>query len=361
MRVLSCNSAYGSGGIGQHFAQLVEESRQADVLEYYYSPSPKSADRKGIEVSVHTYGLVRYTPLRFFPAWKNHILNELFDYHIASRLSEPSESFMGFAGKSLRSFRKAQRLGFSQLELIAPNSHVENVYRLHERASRETGINDSWLNHAQVQKTISEYELADRIYTHSEYTAQSLIDHEVPSEKLSRTHLTVDPRFRPPAHRPEDDTFRIIYVGRVDATKGVPLLIEAFKQLPFSDAELRIVGGWSTRVMRTYMNSHTEDDERITVAPGDPLPALQEADVFVHPTYEDGFGYAPMEALACGTPVVVTEDTGMKEHVRDGQNGYVIPTGDVDALLKRLDMIRNQPLARTTSLIHDTIPAPNLN
>ena len=92
-------------------------------------------------------------------------------------------------------------------------------------------------------------------------------------------------------------------------------------------------------------------DERITVGPGDPLPLLQRADVFVHPTYQDGFWYAPMEALACGVPVIVTEDTGMKEYVDEGMNGFIVPTGSVNALCNALQRVRNQPLASTSSLL----------
>ena len=47
-----------------------------------------------------------------------------------------------------------------------------------------------------------------------------------------------------------------------------------------------------------------------------------------------------MEALACGVPVVVTEDTGMKEHVEDGVNGWITPTGAVGALLKIITHLR---------------------
>jgi glycosyltransferase involved in cell wall biosynthesis len=74
------------------------------------------------------------------------------------------------------------------------------------------------------------------------------------------------------------------------------------------------------------------------------LPHLQQADVYVHPSYEDGFAYAPMEALACGVPVIVTQDTGMKEHVNEGVNGFVIPTGNVAAIAERLKAIRHTPL-----------------
>jgi glycosyltransferase involved in cell wall biosynthesis len=73
--------------------------------------------------------------------------------------------------------------------------------------------------------------------------------------------------------------------------------------------------------------------------------------VFVHPTYEDGFGYAPMEALACGVPVIATKDTGMKEYIRDGENGYIIPSGVVPPIRERLEEVRRRPMAAASSLL----------
>ena len=356
MRTLFCNSIYGAGGIGQHFGHLVEESRRNGVLDRYYAYGAPPQDSKGIVVEKRTFGLVRYTPLRWFPSWKSHIVNELFDRDVANRLPSVERSIvggflMGFAGKSLRTFRKAARLGAGRLELVAPNSHVQNVSRLHARAAADCGLADSWLNQAQIRKTLREYALADQIYVHSAYVRQSFLDAGIPAEKLVRTVLHPDPRFVPPAEQVDDTTFRIVYVGRVEITKGIALLLEAFDRLSVPNAELRIVGGWSTRSVRLRLQSRIAQDPRITVQPGDPLPVLQKADVFVHPSYEDGFGYAPMEALACGVPVVVTEDTGMKEYVREGVNGFVVPTGSVDAIVAALENLIRSPLARSASLI----------
>ena len=52
----------------------------------------------------------------------------------------------------------------------------------------------------------------------------------------------------------------------------------------------------------------------------------------MHPAYEDGFAYAPAEALACGVPVLVSEDTGMKELIGSPRDGLVLATGDGVAL-----------------------------
>ncbi len=57
----------------------------------------------------------------------------------------------------------------------------------------------------------------------------------------------------------------------------------------------------------------------------------------MHPAYEDGFAYAPAEALACGVPVIVSEDTGMKELIDPGVTGMVLPTGDLGTLTETIE------------------------
>lgn len=358
MRVIACRSAYGQGGLGQHFAQLVEESRASNELQSYYAHTVKDGDEGiGRQVPfIKLKKLKRFTPLRFYPAWAGYIGENIFDKKIADELDVKAEAFMGFVGKSLHSFRKARKIGFEKLELIAANSHVRNVQRLHNKASLDLGMKDTWLNEALIRKTIKEYEVADYIYTHSEYTRQSLIDGGVKASKLKKTHLKVDDRFIPPPEKPDDGMFRVVYVGRLDSTKGIPLLLKAFSELTIENAQLTLVGGWSSSHMKRLMMSWLEKDKRIKMAPGDPLLPLQEADVYVHPTYEDGFAYSPMEALACGVPVVVTEDTGMKEHVTEGENGYIVPTGNWHALYERLEHLAKHPLSKTSSIpLHERV------
>lgn len=337
MRVLSCNSPYGHGGMGQHLAHLVEETRREGLLDHYYTPAGKDGDPQAHPIrSRWAQWLMRFSPLRAFPGWMTYMSADLYDRAVAAALQTGPECFMGFAGESLHSFRRARALGTERLELVTATSHVENVAARHEQALRDTGFGQSWLNGRLAKKTLREYELADRIYVHSEYTRQSFLKAGIPASKLRRTHLTAHPRFVPPATRIRNGLFQIVYVGRVDPTKGVPLLIQAFSRLVVPHVRLTLVGGWSSRSMRTYMEDWMDRDPRISVQPGDPLPVLQTADVFVNPSYEDGFGYAPLEALACGVPVIVTDDTGMKEYVVKGENGYVFPTGDGETLLKQL-------------------------
>jgi glycosyltransferase involved in cell wall biosynthesis len=123
----------------------------------------------------------------------------------------------------------------------------------------------------------------------------------------------------------------------MDLIKGVPVLLDAFAAVARPDWTLTVMGSFSSYGLRSYVRKRVQQDRRITLLEyGDPLELLRRAHVFVHPSFEDGFGYAPMEALAVGVPVIVTDQTGMAEYVEEGINGSVIPAGDVEVLADRL-------------------------
>ena len=346
-KTIACSAAHGGGGLGQHFAQIVEDARAESLLTGYYGPGIKPGDDDAGQVVTESLSpwLFQYTPLRFDSGAKSYVSGDLFDRAVAGRLQGPLGEYIGFGGQALRSFRRARQLGAGRLGLVAANSHVKNVSRLHAQAHRLYPLERSWLNAAQVQKTLREYEMADVIYVASDYTRQTFLAEGFPEDKLRRVLYDTHSRFQSRAARPESDgVFRIVCTGSLTVMKGIPVLLDAFARLN-GDAELTLVGGWASRGMKRYLLEQTARDPRIRLAPGDPLPYLLRADVYVHPTYEDGWSYAPMEALACGVPVIVTEDTGMKEEVREGINGHIVPTGAWEPLLERLEHFRAAPFA----------------
>jgi glycosyltransferase involved in cell wall biosynthesis len=321
------------------------------MLGRYYASEVREHDEVGM--SVHSQwgeSLMSMVTRRWWPTLHKHLANESFDHTVAGALV-PVMRFTGFAGKTLHSMTRARALGAERLEVVAPNAHVRQVQRLHAKAAQHSGFRDTWLGEAQIRKTCKEYEAADKVLVHSDYVWESLVEYGVPERKLSRTVLRIPARFHPPSRIVEDGVFRIVYVGRLDATKGIGVLLEAFRQLPIRRAELYLVGGWTSRPMRRRCIEAVERDSRIRISPGDPVPVLQEADVYVHPTFEDGYAYSAVEALACGVPVVVTDQTGMKEYVREGENGYVVATGNAEALLERMLAVQQHPLRSTKSLL----------
>ena len=345
--LVACNAAYNDGGLGKLLAALVDEARAGGASAAYFAATPRAGDASGQAVPLTTLRRLLRTPLlQRAPAWRGFLAADAFDRQVARRL-EPGDVFVGVAGQALHSLRRARQLGYRRRVLVSPNSHVEHVARQHRRAAAAHPIEPGWLSAAQRRKTLREYVEADEIVVQSAYARDTFLAAGVPAERLRRRDLPPLPRFAPPASPPATIGFRFLYVGRLEVTKGVAVLLDAFAALADRDARLTLVGGFATRAMQRWVERAAARDARIELAGGDPLPHLHRADVFVHPSYEDGLALAPLEALACGVPALVTEDTGMKEFVLPGHNGFVVPTGDAGALAERLAAVRARPLRGT--------------
>jgi len=130
---------------------------------------------------------------------------------------------------------------------------------------------------------------------------------------------------------------RFLFVGGVNANKGVPLLLEAFRSLPVGAATLTLTGrydkdAWFVREARSIPG--------VTLTGAVPPERMREAyaaaDVFVLPSITEGLSQAGVEAMACALPILCTAHTGVNDFVRDGESGFVVPAGDADALREKL-------------------------
>ncbi len=213
---------------------------------------------------------------------------------------------------------------------------MRSVVAQQKRARRDYPI-ERPMSSRVLRRNLREYRAADRIDVSSRYSWESFLREGVDEDLLSLFPLTPHPRFQPPPTPPAASTFDVVYVGSLLIDKGVPLLLAAFERVRSPELRLLLVGGWKTRGMRRHIQGVCARDPRVRVVPGDPLPLLQQASLCVHPAYQDGFAYAPAEAMACGVPALVSEDTGMKELITPGVDGMVLPTGDVGALTEAID------------------------
>lgn len=339
---VTCSAGYGAGGLGSHFSEVVDECRLAGALRQCISTMLPEHPGAICQLVPHfpPAWMAKFTPLRFYPDHQQHLTFDVFDRRAARLLSRECRRLMAHAGQSLHSFRAARRLGYDVLECEAATSHLQHVAERHQTARKQYPIERDWLSEAQVRKGLLEYALADRINVASEYSRNSFLRHGVPESKLGFHRTVISRRFRRVDRPPPGQGFHVVYTGALSVPKGVPVLLEAFARLTDRDARLTLVGYTASRGMRRLVGEAMAADPRIAVTPGDPVPTLSAADVYVHPSYQDGFARAAVEALAMRVPVIVTADTGMSMLVRPGENGWIIPSGDVDALVDALDTAR---------------------
>jgi glycosyltransferase involved in cell wall biosynthesis len=158
-------------------------------------------------------------------------------------------------------------------------------------------------------------------------------------------------RFSPPEPAHERTILRIGYVGRIEARKGVHVLVDAVARVP--NAELELVGDGPDRAAVEAQIHRLGLAERVLVtgyAPQDELPARYPTfDVVVVPSLEtpgwiEQFGRVAVEAMASGVAVVASRSGSLSEVVGDG--GLLVPPGEVTALTDALCRLAGDPTTR---------------
>ncbi len=339
---VTCSAPLGVGGLGRHLQEIVDAlARRGQATTCVCgSTRERAADRarrrrgsRAVRARIAARAI--QLPLPLGAALRARGSAGEFDAYASSCLPA-AEHLIAFNGQARGQFDAAARAHYRSRALVSANAHMRRVVRQHELARRQYPLEGSWTGQ-MLARNLREYAQADRVLVASRYIRDSFLEEGFPEERLSWFPLTPDPRFEQRREAPSSDRFEIVYVGSLAVHKGVPLLIDAFRRLPYDDLRLTLVGGWGTRGMRRFVQRACAADQRISAGPGDPLPLLERASLYVHPAYEDGFGYAAAEALVTGVPVIVSEDTGMKDLIGSIGTGIVVPTGALETLRDALE------------------------
>ena len=188
-------------------------------------------------------------------------------------------------------------------------------------------------------------ERADAIITDSRFSADEICELlPVSRDRVFPIHLGISPSFQAPepaavsevTQRLALDRPYLLTVGTVEPRKNIPFLIDLFEQLKDFDGDLVVAGmpGWHVDPILARMRE-SSCAGRIRyldyVADAD-LPGLYAgARAFVTTSFYEGFGFPPLEAMACGTPVVSSNGGSLAEVV--GPAAGVVTAFDVDAWL----------------------------
>jgi glycosyltransferase involved in cell wall biosynthesis len=188
-----------------------------------------------------------------------------------------------------------------------------------------------------------EHELAGKIVVASRFTRQTLISEGVDADKIVVNPYGVDvQRFNPSNLARSQRPLRFIFVGLISARKGVPLLLEAWKSLASLNAELWLVGPVADSIRPLL--PPLPGLKLLGKRPHEELPELfRQCDVFVFPSFCEGFGLVLLEALASGLPIITTEATAGPDLISDGNEGYIIKSGDTDALCHTMQSFIDNP------------------
>ena len=171
-------------------------------------------------------------------------------------------------------------------------------------------------------------------------------------DKLPIVRCGVDPNRYAPVRRTESfeqRPFNIVCTGRLTPTKGQALLILSCAQLAKEGLNFQctlIGGGDDYDTLQQMVKDHNLQD-KVTLTGSLPqdgvLERLQKADLFVLPTFAEGVPVVLMEAMSMEIPCISTRVAGIAELIENNENGWLIHSGNPDALTQQLRTLINNP------------------
>jgi glycosyltransferase involved in cell wall biosynthesis len=188
---------------------------------------------------------------------------------------------------------------------------------------------------------------ADRVLADSKATRDDLVAHfGAPPDKVQVLYSGVDARFCPEKGPGEGERLRAKYgiespyvlsVGTLQPRKNYVRLIRAFANLPLANLQLAIAGGrgWLYEDIFAEAQKHGDHVRVLGFVDDADLPALlRGAALFAFPSLYEGFGIPPLEAMACGVPVVCSDASSLPEVAGDA--ALMVDPFDVDALTQAM-------------------------
>jgi starch synthase len=264
--------------------------------------------------------------------------NALFDRWVSRTLSwQPSHIVHAFFGCAWHSFEAAKKQGRITV-LDMPGNPRTYAYVSGEYG--RLGGNET----APSVRDRAEIQLADYVFAPSDFVIKDLVACGFPVERVFTIPWAVDTDLFTPGPETSNDAFKILFVGNISLRKGFHFLLEAIKQLQLPGTEVTIIGHPLDKVSEQTLHRYDGLFSWIPRVPYAELPRwYQASDVFVFPSLAEGSAMVTYEAMACGVPVIATENTG--SIVRDGRDGFIIPVCDVDAIKEKLEFLYSNRLA----------------
>lgn len=275
-----------------------------------------------------------------------HVYNSLFDLASVPFVVGHGDVFHFANTYGVYSGAAAKRAGM-KVVVDQQSVHPEYAIEVVEAEYRRLGMWDLGTDRPTVRRVVRELELADLILAPSRFVFEENVKRGIPAAKQRVVPLGVDTGlFRPaPRARRRSDRFRLLFVGRINAWKGVHDLLAAVEALDDPRVELTLVGAVAPdfrRLVARYAGRFTHVP---TVPPGHLAALYREADAFTLPSLAEGSALVTYEAMASGLPCVVTRSAGsLVEHRK---NGLLVPHRSPDALARALTELMDAPdLAR---------------
>ncbi len=333
------NSDFGvRNTIGARTLPIVNEAIEYNNITILCRGYNKTLNKNYNTVQIFPYAQMIMKLLTAIPIYitkkfpSNKIKNYLFEY---------------FAIKKLK------KSNLNEIDIIHSWDFLPNVYAyLKEKNPNVKIIQDVPMAFPNVLKDLKNYNILfngektelpyyiknslkyiDYYIVPSDFVKKSLINEGIDETKIFVVPFGVNISKFKPVEKEYNGTFKVAFSGNVNNRKGIPYIIKAWGELNLKDAELNIYGRVYPEVKKYF-----KDDEKYSIKVhgfvSDINKELPKNHIYVFPSLLEGSAKSIYEALACGLPVITTENSGSV--VEDGREGFIIPTQDVEILKEKI-------------------------
>lgn len=276
--------------------------------------------------------------------------NKAFQQRIPQRLIEEATAVIGFDTASWILIERCKKAGKPYI-MDASIAHPLSQQAVFNEIRNRFPL---WAGQLPTKNSelieIEQWEMlhSDRIMAASTFTKNTYLSNGVPASRISLNHYGIDASsFKSKwtsRHKRADPKSKVtfLYFSKISARKGFPWLCaiwDSFHQ-QYPNTNL-IAAGYDSPPPEFEIPKGIE--LRGFVHPADRQELFNEADVFVFPSFFEGYALVIVEAMACGLPVITTTSTIGPEVITNYEEGFCIEAGDDDALLKSLCFFADHP------------------
>lgn len=346
-----------------HGFDLAKGLEEQGLLHRLITIYPKKTSRKwGIpdeKVCTAWYLIyIQRASQRYLPKTLSYRLDSLFmlffDWYASKNLGRP-DLVHAWSGASKCIFRKARRHG-ARCVLERSSSHIRDQFKILQEEASKCGepFVGSW--HSAIDAEEQGYQEADRVFVPSLFVWRSMRSRGVETSKLFLSGFGADLNLFKPANVTGEGKFTVVYAGSKGYRKGLRYLIAGFREADIADSRLRLIGGGCEQISR-WIGDDVRIENHPRVEQSELANFYRAADVFVHPSLEEGQSMVQLQALACGIPLICTTNTGGEDLLRKSEGdlqdlghgiirfpaGYVVPPGKPSAIARCLQELSNHP------------------
>ena len=277
-----------------------------------------------------------------YPHWI-YYHQALLDKYVTYNLKD-CDIFIGQSQNGLISGIKAKELGALYI-CDRPSTHIRHQSEIIKEELTLWNIKPTPIYSVDPRSILTEekeYELADYVVVPSEFARKSFVEKGFSNEKVIKIPYGGNLSGFKKVSDPDPETFTALFVGQVSFRKGFLYLLEAFNKLKVQDKRLNVIGILSEDVKKIIKLKKMDVSQVVFhhhVNNSELYKFYNQAHVFVLPSIEEGLAMVMGEAMACGCPVIATENTGASDLFENGKEGFIVPIRNSNILVEKMQQL----------------------